>query len=555
MSIKKITAILQSRLAGIDWKLLVFLLLFLNVKLVIKIAAVILIYALQSNFKFGFGGKNSRLPLFYILIIAIGIFNWIIGGLLSNFNYSLVIITGVLFWLLCILAIHQVKLSVEKNDAAIIHKTILIFFIINALASVVVYGSIIWETGAINPYRYQGNFQKYFIGTGDYIKGITLDTSTTNAVINAFGVIYFLLRTKYAWALLCMIILLLTGSNITNILLCCTLVYIFLFQSNKNQKSIIVVCVAFLVIFLAKISPQNNTYITTAYEKIFNIHTSLVTAAIKNIPVAQKPDSILTPEEKKQKTATLYLDSMYVAMQAKNNTAAAPTAAATGKIINLKGKPVIPQPSIHTAPFQHRNDTTAFQAKLMKFIKADNIEEPVSAAKEYTIPGKAIALLQTVDYFKLHPLKIFTGLGMGMFSSKLAFKATGLKIAGGYPAKYTFINKDFENNNLALYLNYFIKPAESHSLINTPNSTFNQLWSEYGLAGLFVFAVFYLGFFLKQYKKLTYGIPLLLLMCGLFFMEYWFEQLSVVVLFELLLLLNIKENEKTPLLETNEASA
>ena len=128
-----------------------------------------------------------------------------------------------------------------------------------------------------------------------------------------------------------------------------------------------------------------------------------------------------------------------------------------------------------------------------------------------------------------------------MFSSKLAFRISGLKIAGGYPKQFAFISEDFKNNNLSLYINYFTKPTESHSLLNTPNSTYTQLLSEYGLIGFFSFVFFYLGFFLNNIKKLTYGIPILLLMSGLFFMEYWFEQLSIVVLFELLLFLDIKD--------------
>jgi hypothetical protein len=554
VSIKKASAIFQNRLSTIDWQLLAFLVLFLNVKLVVKVIAIILVYILRSDFKFGFGIKHSRLPLFYPIVVGIALFNWIISGLLTNLNYSLAILTGILFWILCILAIHQVKLAVEKNEPAVIHQTLLVFFLINILASVAVYGSIIWETGAINPYRYQGNFQKYFIGTGDYIKGITLDTSTTNAVINAFGVIYFLIRNKYSWALLCMVILLLTGSNITNMLLGCTLLYIFLFQSNKAQKSIIVVCLLCFVVFFSKISPQNTSYITTAYEKVFNKQPTNAKQPVKNIRLTEKPDSILSAEEKKQKTAMLYLDSMYKNMLAKINTATSHDSGLTSQD-SLKQKPIIPEPSIHSAPFQHRYDTTVFQEKLIDFIKADSIEQSVSAFKKYRVPGKMIALLQTLDYFKLHPLKILTGAGMGIFSSKLAFRISALKIAGGYPAKYAFISNDFKNNSLALYLNYFTATADRHSLINTPNSTFNQLMSEYGAAGLLAFLLFYLGFFLKLYKQLSYGIPLLILMTGLFFMEYWFEQLSVIILFELLLFLNIKENKKTIPLQTNEASS
>ena len=187
---------LRKRFNTIDWKLLIFLLLFLNVKLVFKAAAILLIYILRKDFKFRFRLKHSRLPQFYIFIIVIAIFNWLIRGAITDLNYNLVLVTGLLFWLLCILAIHQVKLSVEKNDPVIIHRTILIFFIINAITSLAVYCSIIFETGHINPFRYQGDFQKYFIGTGDYIKGITFDTSTTNGVLNAFGVIYFLHQGK-----------------------------------------------------------------------------------------------------------------------------------------------------------------------------------------------------------------------------------------------------------------------------------------------------------------------------------------------------------------------
>jgi hypothetical protein len=48
---------------------------------------------------------------------------------------------------------------------------------------------------------------------------------------------------------------------------------------------------------------------------------------------------------------------------------------------------------------------------------------------------------------------------------------------------------------------------------------------------------------MRRFRILTYGIPVLILMAGVFFTDYWFEQLSVVVIFELLLLLNIKDVE------------
>jgi len=77
--------------------------------------------------------------------------------------------------------------------------------------------------------------------------------------------------------------------------------------------------------------------------------------------------------------------------------------------------------------------------------------------------------------------------------------------------------------------------------VNSPNSTYDQLLSEYGLAGLLSFAFFYIAYFVAKLKRHSTAIPLIIFMLGVFFIEYWFEYLSVVIFFELLLLLNIKE--------------
>ncbi|MEI7736716.1 MAG: hypothetical protein WCI49_14715 [Ferruginibacter sp.] len=541
MSIKKASAWVLGRLGTIDFTLLVFLLLFINVKLVIKVAALLLIFILRPNFKTGIKIKNPRLPVFYILVIAIAIVNYFLMRQFNSLQYTVALLTGIAFWLLCLLAVHQVKLAVEKNSTEIIHNTLLIFFLLNVAVSLLVYAGIIIETESINPFRYQGNFQKYFIGTGDYIKGISFDTSTTNAVLNSFGVIYFLSRNKSRLTLLCLATLMLTGSDITNLLLVLTLLFIFIFQSGKNQKSIIIICLLFLVVFLVKVSPQNSTYIGKAYENILHQPSVAQQNSEKLLPVKERADSILSEEEKKEKVAALYIDSMYMAMV--NKKQAADTNKKTAAAVVLKEKPEIPKPNIHTPPFQHKNDTTVFQQELIAFIKKDSSILPAeSIANQSALPGKALAAIQTIDFFKAHPLKLISGTGIGNFSSKLAFKTTALKIAGGYPARFTYVNPDFEKNHLALYLNYFTQQAGKHSLINTPNSTYDQLLSEYGLLGLSAFIFFYAGFFIKGLKRHSYGFPLLIFTAGLFFMEYWFEQLSVIVIFELLMFVNLKEN-------------
>ncbi|MDB5030240.1 hypothetical protein, partial [Mucilaginibacter sp.] len=161
-----------------------------------------------------------------------------------------------------------------------------------------------------------------------------------------------------------------------------------------------------------------------------------------------------------------------------------------------------------------------------------------------SVPGKVTGILQTVHFLKEHPSKIIAGDGVGNFSSKLAFRATGLKFTGGYPTKHIYINHDFLINHLDIYLNFFSKAASSHSLTNSPFSVYDQLLGEYGLAGLLALFVFYVGFFAKHYIDLTYGIPLLLFVLAIFFIDYWFEQLSIIIMLELMLFLNIKEGQR-----------
>jgi hypothetical protein len=538
------TSKFQAQIRSIDWKLLLFLLLFINVKVAVKAFALLLIFILRPGLKLGFRMRNSRIPQFYFLVISIAILNLVFGGLVINRAYDLSFLTGILFWFFCILAFHQVRSAVEQHEAAVIHRTLLFFFILNAVASLAVYAGIIWETGTVNPYRYQGNFQKYFISTGDYIKGLSFDTSTTNAVLNAFAVIYFLVKDKPVKAIFFMAVLLLCGSNMVNILLTLVFLYLLVFSSSKVQKSIMVVCWMMMVVFLVKISPQNNRYIFETWQKITGNVPPPKPVITHVIPVTERPDSLLNPMERDQKIAQLYLDS--VNKKILDNTRKPLVELQLPDTVMTKtGKPEIPKPSIHTPPFQHKWDTTQLQKKLIQFADSENnkVLVPPLLPNQRNLPGKLIAMEQTLLYLKKHPARSLMGAGMGNFSSKLAFRTTGLRIGGGYPTGLTYISDGFRKNHLDLYLYYFARTDKLHSLTNSPNSVYDQMLGEYGVLGLFSFLVFYLGFFMRRFRILTYGIPVLILMAGIFFTDYWFEQLSVVVIFELLLLLNIKDVE------------
>lgn len=531
---------IRKYLAAIDWKLLVFLLLFGQVKLLLKVVAVLMIFIFRPNFRFGF--RDGRLPLFYLAMIAIAVINLLLTGLFRDIHYDMAFVLGCGYWLLCLAAMHQVKLAVEINTAEAIYKTLVVYFILNAVVSLAVYTGIVIETGTINPYRYQGNYQKYFIGTGDYIKGISFDTSTTNAILNAFGVLFFLYKRNLALTLVCMLVLLLTGSNMINILLVLVFLFVIIFQSNRDRKSVILICLAMLTVFWVKISPQNNTYIAATWEKITGGDKKNIQSASKQLRITERPDSTLSPSEKKEKTARLYVDSITLAMSKTRKTAVQEILPDT--VLSVTGKPLLPHDNIHTPAFQHKWDTTALQKQLSVYVKKENLEDStVQIPGEKKLPGKILAWKQTLAFLQSHPRKLLTGAGMGNFSSKLAFRITGLGIAGNYPQQYQYVNPDFKKNHLELQLSYYTCNDSLHSLTNSPNSVYGQLLSEYGLLGVAAFIFFYLFFFAKQYKKMDYGRPVLLLMLAVFFTDYWFEQLSVVVFFELLLFLDARENK------------
>lgn len=518
-----------------DWQLLVFLLLFINVKILVKAIAILFIMLAGHIKHKRIWEQRVELPMFYFLAPAIAILNCIFYAGYGNSQYLLVFVTGMAFWLFCLLAVWQLKASVNHSTSEHIHNAVFLFFSLNVLVSAINLVSIMWETGEWNPYTYQGMFQKYFIGTGDYIKGISFDTSTTNAVINVFGIFYFLYRERHLSVLACMGVLLLTCSNVMNVVTVMVFLYCFLFRSNRVQKSIMVVCACMLVIFMAKITPQNTAYVFRGVQHILKYPMPKHQTRMDK-PLEALPDSMLSDEGKKYKFAKAYLDSLHFTGNQHEK------GFEIGQSPVSIYKPVMPVVNIHSAPFQHKPDSSQMRMQIIHLALQLGRDTGQGTSKETS--GKMLAFEQTIDFFKKHPGKMLTGNGMGNFSSKLAFRVTGLGVAGGYPISQKYMHPDFKNNHLALFLDYFGKDSGFHSITNSPNSLYLQVFSEYGLAGMLSLFIGYLWFFAKRADEKSYALPLLLTLCATFFIDYWFEQLSIVALFELLLFVSFKDNPK-----------
>jgi O-Antigen ligase len=536
---------LQRLSEKIEWKLLVFLILFLNVKLGIKLSGIILIYVLQFDFKFRI--RSSRILLFYISMIILAIVNKILTGRFSDRNENIMFLLGMFYWSLCILAFHQLRLFTEKNTLEKLQFTLLTFFLLNAFISYFSLLLIIWETKSLNPYQFQGLYQKYFMGTGDKIYGISFDVSTTNALINAMGILYFIRKNNIAMSLLCMTVVLLTGSNFTNILLTVVLLFVFFFQSTREQKSLIILLIFTGVIFISRVSPENNKYVIEYFnlDDSTNINSAQKEPGGDDLAFLEKPDSLLSGDEKKQKFARLYLDSLVKELRFKVYLEEIRTHNYHKYRTKYKIRPSLPPINLNDEFFQRKNEIVSLQAKLLEFEKQEYRAVHLNESKYdfQRSSGKLISFRETIDFFKAHPAKVLMGAGMGNFSSKLAFKTAALGIGGYYPIQLRYINDDFLKNHLAVFIYYFSKDAHFHSISNTPHSVFNQLLAEYGILGIFAYLTFYLGWFLKR-RKAYLLLPFLFLLNGCFLMDYWFEQLSVIVIFELIMLISIKESEQ-----------
>lgn len=524
----------------INWTLFIFLVLLLNVKLIIKLLA-FLVIAISTHRRISFKDMLQQKQLFfYAGVICIGAINYLLTIKNTSLNAALATGFGIFLWVICAAASYYLYQIVQSEKKERLYSTIDLFFIAHIAVVFLNIIRIMIECGDINPYTYKGLNQKYYISTGDFVSGISFDSPVTTAMISAFALLYFLYRRHFVLSLAAMVSLLLLVSNLTNILVVLILVFIFIFKTDRQQKSIIVVQICILAIFTAKISPQNFEYVGRFAYKMIDKPYDLPPKNESAAWLKASPDSILNPKELKKKTALVYIDSVSTLKQLAVLPAKG-SALTMGKNAELSR----PKPTADSLFFVYK-ESEAVVTKKDKY--SDFIEKNFTASakdslekrNDWNKPGKWIAAKELVQFFKAHPSRTLLGAGVGNFSSRTAFKTTSLGIAGGYPAKFSYIHPWFLNNHLYLYTHYHTKPQAKHAAENTPDSTYGQLLGEYGIMGVLLFAIFYAFYFLRKVSRKSFGLPILLLMLGMFAVEYWFDQLSIVILFEVLLFLDIK---------------
>lgn len=497
----------------INIPLLLFLIFFFNVKFIIKVIALVALIISNLNFKFGFSWKNSRLPLFYLAIILIETFKFLFLVRNYSINYFFVFCFGVVQWSMCLMAIHYLKLFIDKDGVPKMHQTIKAFFVINFAISMFFLILLLFFPTLLTYWGHGGDISFSHPSAGDTILGVTFDSSTVNATINSLGLIYFLYKKEYWFCFGCLVTIVLCTNNVAFALTVLMLILMFITVRSKQLRWRTFLAGGLLVTLYFFISKSNREYIRNYFVQLYilNKNPELATNA--------KPDSIS-------------IDTL-ISKDVASTKIGPPPAKKTTEV------PKKVADTVYT--FSKEKLTKAMDHFL---VSHDTVASSFSEEDYNSKPGKLISFIQTYQYLESKPENLLFGSGIGRFSSKLAFRASGTGILGSYPKKYIYVAPEFKNNHLKSFLFYYNSDASKHSVLNYPFSVYNQILGEYGVVGMILFLMFYLGYFLRRIKHLTYGRYMTLILLGFFFMEYWFEFFSLIVLFELFVLLNIKEGEK-----------
>lgn len=154
---------------------------------------------------------------------------------------------------------------------------------------------------------------------------------------------------------------------------------------------------------------------------------------------------------------------------------------------------------------------------------------------------KLVSLEQTFVNWVSDPVTFVFGNGGGKFSSRVAF-TTGGEYVSWYPQSLVYKSDDFEKNHFSLWNYAILKKGYSDGTANQPFSNYNFIIGEFGLIGVFLFLIYLLKpiTFLNKSKFVSI---LFLVMMLYFLLDYWFEYFSVIIFFELFMIIYIRENE------------
>ncbi len=424
-----------------------------------------------------------KIPLFYTLLPSLELIKFFFID--PNYTNGRVVqfLIGMIYWIsslfLCKLIYNQINTKPVIN----IFRSLKFFTLINFVVSVYQFLKICFIEGVINPYN-TGHHHPYGVSSGDLITGLLGGVHLTNVFICLILILFYVHKRNMVFMLLSLIPFLLCGSNYGSmVLLLCLGVYFLI--SNERMYAFKMSSIIFLIIiaFYGVITP-------------YNAHHTLA-----------KLESIITRKP--------VVDEAY--QQEVDNTT----------LLNYQ---------------KGFRDKAHLSKSQMETVERMERRKGMILYDFFVVPGKKTSYNQTFSFLKSNPKYLLFGAGLGRFSSNIAFNFSGIVDNSAmhriFPA---YQSPMFEKNHKSIYAYMKTTHVIFHSESNKPFSSYNQLLGEYGLIGFVLFCFGYIWFFMKRANRRTYSIPVIIALLFALNLNYFFEALSLLLFFEVLMFLNVKE--------------
>lgn len=472
----------------IDLPFLIFLLTISSNKIYLKVVALALIFILRPRFDFFF---NRKISLFYPAILILATFHFLFLERDFRMEHIALFLVGAFYWMACYGYMYQSYLFVKGNGRAKIDATIILYVSINFAACIFNYISVCIKAQSAFPFLQEGI---YGTSAGDYIWGLFGSPSYINAIICSFFAIYFLYTKRYGMFLLTSFFVLLPFANIISIVFAGALVLYLFFPGEWMRRVYILLGLVMWILMYYFISPNNFDYIAKTFKLSFTKNEEIM-------PQVSVSES--------------------------------------------KGAPQKAAPRV-----KYVNDSSATKQKVVVNNRHALFKDDYSGFDKYypinlkTSAGKKIAVMQTIKFLEANPKALVFGAGMGNFSSRLAFQFSGRDSSRIFRRLPNYCSGYYYANHLLIFDAMSGLPGEYHSIKHYPNNFFSQIAGEYGLIGLGLFVVLYLWFFYKRIRNKSFFLILLLCASGYLMLDYMYEYFNVMVIFELLLFIDIKQQEE-----------
>lgn len=512
---------MEQQKKNIDWVLLIFLLLFTNQAIFsVKILGLVLVYLLRPNLKFGL--NKGRMPLFIPILLMLSSINFVFFTRDFSSEYLVAFIAGNLLWVFSFLSFHQVKFSIERYGTGTAHRTLKAFIILHFLFCIGQLVRIMFITGRMNPYDIALDFP-YGMSAGDNVFGVLLENSLYNVTISTFLTIYFIFKKNWLHAILASLCAVLVFSNFGTIIFVFVLACMLatgIFNSLSGNR----------VEWIKRLSPPGNF--------VLYIPMFWILVMVTYVTVSPENTSYLVDKVK----AKIFS----IEVSGKNNYArmiadqSIDTNAFTMSSSELMAQKLVQYKEEDAGYFS----TVIEKADKVEGIKKVDIMRQMTNSYVLKLQGKTLAVLETKEYLRSSPVKLMFGAGTTRFSSHIAQKMAG------FDSSRLFMNilpkfrsQEYEENHMLLIEERIKSKKEYYSTANFPDSFYNQIFGEYGLLGALSFLLFYIGYFARKAKMLTYGFWLFLVLLPFAHLSYIFDTMCVMPFFELLMLIDIQKEE------------